>query len=277
MGARPLVLLTDFGAKDFYAGVTRAVIAASSPASRIIDLQHDLPAHNIDRASFVLARSFDYLPDDAVVVVVVDPGVGTERRGLMVELGGRVLVGPNNGFMSDLLWSGRGETGLSVPVFLEIDEERARRETGVQPRGATFHGRDIFGPVAAAIARGMNISSFGRAIEGITLLRNIPSVSVDGGRVRGTGRYVDHFGNLLTDIPVAVVQRTLPANAEVCVTADGRDLGRLHRTYAETPPGTLMALVNSWGMVEAAVNGGCAIDQFAHTEPRAIHFELSAR
>jgi len=92
MSARPLVLLTDYGVTDFYAGVTRAVMAASSPASRIIDLQHDIPSHDISSASFVLARSIAYLPPDSVIVVVVDPGVGTERRGLVVTLGERTLV-----------------------------------------------------------------------------------------------------------------------------------------------------------------------------------------
>ncbi|HET6347573.1 MAG TPA: SAM-dependent chlorinase/fluorinase, partial [Candidatus Krumholzibacteria bacterium] len=113
MGARPIVLFTDFGASDFYAGVMRAVLASASPASRVIDLQHDVRAHDIAGASFVLARSFSYLPQDAVVVAVVDPGVGTERRGMMVELGERVLVGPDNGLASDLLV---GATGVE-PAF----------------------------------------------------------------------------------------------------------------------------------------------------------------
>jgi hypothetical protein len=87
--ARPIVLLTDYGGEDFYAGVTRTVVAAASPASPVVDLTHDIPAHDVARASFVLARSWDYLPHDAVVVVVVDPGVGTERRGLVAEVAAR--------------------------------------------------------------------------------------------------------------------------------------------------------------------------------------------
>jgi S-adenosylmethionine hydrolase len=89
MCARPLVLLTDFGSTDFYAGIMRAVLASSSPTSRVIDLHHDIPAHDIDAASFVLARVFEYLPRDAVVICVVDPGVGTERRGLVITIGDR--------------------------------------------------------------------------------------------------------------------------------------------------------------------------------------------
>ena len=211
MSARPLVLLTDYGATDFYAGVTRGVMASSSPASRIIDLQHDIPSHDIASASFVLARSIAYLPSDAVIVVVVDPGVGTERRGLVVTLDGHVIVGPDNGFLSDLLIA-RG-ADENTPVFHVIDEEAARRETGVKRLGATFHGRDIFAPVAAAIARGAALTSMAQPVDGIRMLQGVPSISIDGGCVRGTGRYVDHFGNVLTDIPRAVVEHAFAVAA----------------------------------------------------------------
>jgi S-adenosylmethionine hydrolase len=105
MSARPLVLFTDFGSTEFYPGVMRAVLASSSPTSPVIDLDHDIPAHDIDAASFVLARAFEYLPRNAVVVAVVDPGVGTARRGLIVTIGERTIVAPDNGLVSDLLVS----------------------------------------------------------------------------------------------------------------------------------------------------------------------------
>ena len=274
MNARPIVLLTDYGATDFYAGVTRAVIAASSPASRVIDLQHDLPAHDISSASFVLARSIPYLPADAVIVVVVDPGVGTERRGLIVTVDDRILVGPDNGFASDLLITRDASAG--TPGFLAVDENAARREIGVTTEGATFHGRDIFAPVAAAIARGVNASSLATPAGGITMLRGVPSVSIEGDRVDGTGRYVDHYGNVLTDIPRTVVNHVFGDAARVRVSVNGRNLGALRSTYAQSPSGEPMALINSWGLVEAAVNGGRAVDYFEGADPRAIRFELRA-
>jgi S-adenosyl-L-methionine hydrolase (adenosine-forming) len=275
MSARPLVLLTDYGATDFYAGVTRAVMASSSPSSRIIDLQHDIPSHDIASASFVLARSIGYLPADAVIVVVVDPGVGTERRGLVVTMDEHVLVGPDNGFLSDLLIA-RGADALS-PVFHAIDEDAARRETGVKALGATFHGRDIFAPVAASIARGSAPASLARTIDGIRLLQGVPSVSIDNGCVRGTGRYVDHFGNVLTDIPRAVVDHLFEDASRVRVRAGRHDLGPLRNTYADGRGGELMAIVNSWGLVEATINGGRAIDYFDGVAPRSIQFELRAQ
>ena len=274
MNARPIALLTDYGATDFYAGVTRAVIAASSPASLVIDLQHDLPAHDIASASFVLARAIRYLPADAVLVVVVDPGVGTGRRGLVVTLDDRVLVGPDNGFLSDVLITRDPSAGS--PAFFAIDENAARREIGVTTEGETFHGRDIFAPVASAIARGVSLSSLAGPIEGIAMLRDIPSVSIDGERVHGTGRYVDHFGNVLTDIPRAVVKHVFGDAMRVRVSADGHDLGALRATYAQARTGEPMALINSWGLVEAAINGGRAVDYFEGADPRRIRFELRA-
>jgi S-adenosyl-L-methionine hydrolase (adenosine-forming) len=105
-GARTIALLTDFGNDEFYAGVMHAVVAAGSPASRVIDLSHDIPAHNVSQASFVLSLSIDYLPEDAVVAAVIDPGVGGGRRGLVVEVGARLVVAPDNGVLSDLLVAG---------------------------------------------------------------------------------------------------------------------------------------------------------------------------
>lgn len=268
MSARPLVLLTDYGTTDFYAGVTRAVIADASPTSRVIDLQHDLPSHDIAVASFVLARSFEYLPRDAVVVVVVDPEVGTERRGLIVAIEDRVLVGPDNGFMSDLI----AREGATHPSFFVID--KAPR-TVVASTGATFHGRDIFAPVAAVIANGAAPALLGSPISGITMLRDIPSASIDGGRVHGTGRYVDHFGNILSDIPLAMVRHALGDESRARLRVGSRDAGPLRATYAEGTAGRLMALVNSWGLVEVAMNGGRAIDYFDGAQPQSIRFEVT--
>jgi S-adenosyl-L-methionine hydrolase (adenosine-forming) len=267
--ARAIALLTDFGRDEFYAGVMRAVVAAASPASRVIDLSHDVPAHDVAAASFVLSLSIDYLPRDAVVVAVIDPGVGGARRAIVVEVGERVVVAPDNGILSDLLVA--GSTGKAWAV----DEARATRAAGVRARGATFHGRDVFGPVAAAIARGAQPGELGAEAEGIVLLRDVPSVSVDGGHVRGTGRYVDHFGNVLSDIPRAVLDRVFGGEAaRVAVRVGGRDLGPLRNTYVDGHPGELIALLNSWDRVEAAVNGARAIDVLGEHDAAGVQFDL---
>lgn len=272
MRTRPLVLFTDFGSTDFYAGVVRAVLASAAPDSSLIDLHHDVPAHDIDVASFVLARAFEYLPHDAVLVAVVDPGVGTARRELIVTIGGRVLVGPDNGLASDLLLAhgARAE-------FVAVDRAMAQRETGVQVRGSTFHGRDIFAPVAAAVARGVNPARLGERVEGVVMLRGVPGASVDGGVVRGRGRYADRFGNVLTDIPAAMLRSVFADLDRVEATVAGRRAGRLRETYAQGGDGELMVLVNGWGLLEAAINGGRAIDRLGLMPASEISFELRKR
>jgi S-adenosyl-L-methionine hydrolase (adenosine-forming) len=266
--ARPIVLLTDYGGDDFYAGVTRAVIAAASPASPVVDLTHDIPAHDVARASFILARSLDYLPRDAVVVVVVDPGVGTPRRGLVAEVAGRVLVGPDNGFASDLVAAGADAR------FFAIDEGLAAAATGFRPRGTTFHGRDVFAPVAAAIARGTAPASLGAPIAGVVMLRDVPSVSIDGKRVRGLGRHIDRFGNVLSDIPRALLERVFGDVGRVCARVATIDVGTLCHTYADGERDHLMVLLNGWDLVEAAVNGGSASDVLRTSRPNDVRFEL---
>lgn len=264
--ARPIVLLTDFGLDDFYAGVLHAVVAAGSPASRVFDLGHGIPAHDVAAASFVLALSFPHLPSDAVVVAVVDPGVGSARRGIVMEIEGRTLVGPDNGFASDLAAAG------AAPRTHCLHEDAVARVLGARARGATFHGRDLFGPVAAAVARGVAVAELAEPSDHFVMLRDVPSLSIDGACVRGTGRYADRFGNVLTDIPAAAVRRVCPDGARVTVA--GRDAGPLRRTYADGRPGELVAIVNAWDRIEAAVNGGRAIDRLGGGPPAAIRFDV---
>jgi S-adenosylmethionine hydrolase len=267
--SRPIVLITDFGLGDFYAGVVRAVLAAAAPASPVVDLTHDIPAHDIDRCSFILSLAVDDLPPDAVVVAVVDPGVGGPRRALIVEAGTRLVVGPDNGFLSDLI------VGGAETRFFAIDESAVARGTGRAARGATFHGRDVFAPVGAALARGATPTGFGTEVDAVTLLRDVPSVSIDGSRLSGSGRHVDTFGNILTDIPRAAIERVFPGGA--CrVTVGGLDAGRLRRTYGDAAPGEMVVLLNSWDRLEAAVNGSRAADRFAGLPPRRIRFEVGA-
>jgi hypothetical protein len=218
----------------------------------------------------VLARSFDYLPAGAVVVVVVDPGVGTARRGVIIEVGERTLVGPDNGFASDLL------AGGAAAQFRVIEDEAAAAATGTRARGATFHGRDVFAPVAAALARGVASGAFGSRSDRVVMLRDVPSASVDGGRVCGVGRHLDRFGNVLSDLPRALVERVLGDATRVRARVAGVDAGRLRRTYGDGERGELIVLFNGWDLVEAAVNEGRACDRLGVARPQDARFELFA-
>jgi S-adenosylmethionine hydrolase len=265
--SRPIVFLTDYGENGFYAGILRAVAASASPASPLIDLSHHLKPHDIRLASFVLALSLDYLPRDAVVVAVVDPGVGSARRALIAEVEGRIAVLPDNGLLSDVL--------AAVPAVRihAISADAVRSVAGPFARGATFHGRDIFAPVAARLAQGAPPSGFGEPAAGVVMLRDVPSVSLEPGRVTGTGRMIDAFGNILTDIPGTVVQRALGAGP--CrVRVGGVEAGPLRSTYTDGAPGDLVAIVNSWDRVEAAVREGRASERFPGMDPSQIRFEV---
>jgi S-adenosylmethionine hydrolase len=126
--------------------------------------------------------------------------------------------------------------------------------------------------VAAAVARGVAVTELAATTDHFVMLRDVPSVSIEDGRVRGTGRYADRFGNVLTDIPLAAVRRVCPAGARV--TVGGRDAGPLRRTYADAGHGELLAIVNAWDRIEAAVNAGRAIDRLGGGPPATIHFEI---
>jgi len=271
--SRPIAFLTDFGEDDFYAGVLRAVAASIAPASARIDISHEVRAHDVHLASFVLALSFDYLPRDTVVVAVVDPGVGGARRAVVAEFGTRCVVAPDNGLLSDLL--------VLAPDarIVAIDDDAANRVTGVSPRGATFHGRDVFAPVAASIATGVSASEFGGDAGGVVMLHDVPSLDILSAAdpasacIRGTGRMIDRFGNILTDIPRAAVQHVFGAR-DCRVRVNGVDAGPLRRTYSDGAPGELIAIVNSWERVEAAVREGRAAERFAGLDATGIRFEL---
>jgi S-adenosylmethionine hydrolase len=273
-GARPIVFLTDFGEGDFYAGILRAVAASSAPASPLIDLSHAIDPHDVNQASFVLALSLEYLPPDAVVVAVVDPGVGGARRGLIAGAAGRTIVAPDNGLLSDVL-----ATTPAVHI-LALDESAVGRATGAVIRGATFHGRDVFAPVAAAIARGIAPATLASEAGGVVMLRDVPSVSIEPGtpesptRITGTGRLIDRFGNILSDIPRSLVERTFGANP--CrVVVNRTDAGPLRATYGDGAPGQLLVLFNSWDRVEVAVREGRAADRFPGLDARRIRIELN--
>jgi S-adenosylmethionine hydrolase len=248
------------------------VAAAAAPASRLIDLTHGIDAHDVRQASYVLSLSLDYLPADAIVVVVVDPGVGSARRGLVAAVGGRMIVVPDNGLLTDTL-------AISTDAcVVTLDSDAVTRITGASPRGATFHGRDIFAPVAGALARGIGMDELGNDAGEVVRLPDTPSVSLEAGtgRITGTGRWIDHFGNVLSDIPGPTVRRVL-GDAAFTVSVGGLDIGPLRRTYADGAKGELIALLNSWDRVEAAVCEGRAVDRLGGRDTAQIRFVLEAR
>lgn len=223
-----IVLLTDFGLADVYVGVMRGVIGTLAPGVAVVDLSHGVPPQAVAVGAAWLASSWRYFPEGSVFVAVVDPGVGTARRPVAVRAAGRIFVGPDNGLF------GR----------LPVDEARAiTAPWGLEPRSATFHGRDLFAPVAARLAAGAAFADVGPVVTDLVPL-DVPAPDATVGAVL----WVDHFGNLVT---------TLAGRDRGVLRCAGSD-APVVRTYGDAPAGALVALTGSDGALELAVVGGSA-------------------
>jgi len=246
---RPIITLTtDFGLADGYAASIKGVLLGLCPEARLIDLTHLTPPHDILPAALVLEATAPYFPPDTIHVVVVDPGVGSNRRALAAYAGGHYFVGPDNGVLTPFL---RGDALHGV---VAIEEERFR----LKVFSSTFHGRDLFAPAAAHIARGGDYRSLGRLVDNPVRIE-WPGVAVEGGELVGVVLHVDHFGNCITSIKEA----DLPRGEVRYVRCKGLDFGPLRRHYAEVLAGAPIALMNSMGRLEVALaqaNAAVALD-----------------
>jgi S-adenosylmethionine hydrolase len=263
-----VALLTDFGIDSFYVGVMKSVLASAAPGATVIDITHAVEPQAVAQASFVLDCVFDWFAPGTVFVAVVDPGVGSSRRALVVDVGGRRIVGPDNGISAEVV--SRHGTARAVV----IDPAAVRSDRVHDAVGRTFAGRDVFAPAAAALARGAAPASLGTPADGIEPLGLHFEVETGEGWVRGTGRFVDPFGNVLTNVTADRLDAVFGGRGGVVASVDGRDVGPLHEFYAERSPGTLMAVVDSWGLVEIAVNQGRAIDALGGAAPESLSIEL---
>lgn len=240
----PIALITDFGLQDSYVGVMKGVIASLSPAAQFIDLTHSIPPQDCYAARFALLSAYPYLPPGTVYLVVVDPGVGTQRRAVAVQTSQGFLVGPDNGVLSGVL--------ASEPLLNAVELANADYWRVPQP-SATFHGRDIFAPAAAHLANGVPIDRLGPTVNPQSLIQlplMMPTVTTTGWE--GAVQYIDRFGNAATTIPASAVPL---GNGHLTV---GQLTLPIYKTYGEVSPGEGLALVGSHGFVEIAVNQGSA-------------------
>lgn len=239
-----IVLLTDFGLDDIYVGVMKGVIAGIAPHCRVIDLTHGLQPQNIAEASYRLDAAYRYFPPGSIFCCVVDPGVGSSRRALAVQAGPYVFVAPDNGLLTPVL--------RQEPVVMAVQLDKP--EYFLREISATFHGRDIFAPVAAHLAAGTAVQELGTIVDAGTLvkLEYSEAVAMPGGW-QATVISIDHFGNLLTNCPALLLHghNCRVRVRTVCVE-------RLDRTYADVPAGEPVAYIGSGGMLELALNGGNA-------------------
>jgi len=241
---RLVTLLSDFGLKDVYVGVMKGVITQINPMLRVIDLTHQIPPQNIGAAWFSLMNAYPYFPEGTVHVAVVDPGVGSHRRAIAIQLDSGFLVGPDNGLFSGV---------LSQTQVIAVVELTNREYWHTLTPSQTFHGRDIFAPVGAHLASGVPLDELGESIAPTTLAQlTLPAIKTTAASIAGCIQYIDHFGNLITNIPAAEVE----GKTWSVVVGEETIIGSL--TYSDRQLGELVALVGSHGWVEIAVNGGSA-------------------
>jgi S-adenosylmethionine hydrolase len=265
-----IVLTTDFGLSGAV-GVMKGVILTINPRATIIDLTHQIPPQNIRQGAFILGNDHRFFPSNAIHVAVVDPGVGTSRDGLLVVTPRGRFVAPDNGLLTDVLWDASPETATQdSPAALPADCA-AYTLTGasfwLDPVSRTFHGRDVFAPVAAHLSLGILPEQLGQSLSQIHRLASDRPSGILSGKTNDTltGQvlHADNFGNLVTNITAGML-----ANAgDVAVSIKGRRILGLSRTFhdesignagATQAPDGLIALISSNGYLEIAVTDGSA-------------------
>lgn len=239
-----LTLTSDFGLSDVYVAVMKGAIAQIAPDLTVIDLTHQIPPQNIAAARFCLLDAYPYFPPGTVHVAVVDPGVGSSRRAIAIQLATGFLVGPDNGLFSGIL--------DRSPAIAAVELTNSQYWRTLQPT-STFHGRDIFAPVGAHLARGVALAALGKTIDPATLVQlDLPNLTVTETEIVGCIQYIDRFGNLVTNIPGTYVQ-----NRNWIVQIGERTIVG-GKTYSDISVGEAIALVGSHNWVEIAVNCGNA-------------------
>ncbi len=240
-----VTLTTDFGTADGYAGAVKGVILSIAPGSRIVDLSHDVPAGDVAAGAWCLRVAAPQFPPGTVHLAVVDPGVGSDRRPVIVERGGHLLVGPDNG----LLGLVPGEPGAAWT----IDPEAVRPRTRIPP---TFHARDVFGPAAGRLAAGAAPQDLGSPVPVSDLVA--PPVdlwwSEQDGLAAGRVVHVDRFGNLVTSLPADLLARSCAAGG----SAGGRPVLAPVSCYEAIPDGGAAFIEGSQGLLEISTRGGSA-------------------
>jgi len=245
----PIALLTDFGFKDNYVGVMKGVICNICPDADVIDLSHNIMPQDVTEAAFVLSSAYRYFPEETIFVNVVDPGVGSARSILCLKANEQLFLAPDNGLLSV----------ISNETDREALHEVTNKEFFLENVSGTFHGRDIFAPVAAHLAAGVDLEDVGPALDHMQRLQLPRPVRTAEGKLRGKIVYVDHFGNLITNISENMIRTAFNCPLEAIeVTAKRQKVRGIRRSYSAVDEGELVVLIGSTGYLEIAINGDSA-------------------
>jgi S-adenosylmethionine hydrolase len=242
-----LTLTTDFGVKDGFVATMKGVIWSICPSAQIADISHSINPQNVLEGAFVLWRAYSFFPAGSVHVAFIDPGVGTRRRPMAAHLGEHYFVGPDNGLFTPI-YEDAEKNGWPKEII-----ELKNKKYFLSEVSHTFHGRDIFAPVGAALANGVALADLGPVLtDPVRLPLPKPEKSLNGWRAHVT--VVDIFGNLTTDLPASALE----SQKRVLFCLLGQDVHGLVDSYGQEKPGTLVALVDSENFVEIAVVNGSA-------------------
>jgi len=246
-----IALLSDFGLRDHYVGTMKGVILGIAPDTVLVDLTHDIAAHDILQGSLQLGAACGYFPAATIFLAVVDPGVGSARRAIAVAAGGFRFVAPDNGLLTSALATRPPEE------IVELTERRY----ALPITSRTFEGRDRFGPAAAWLARGIAMEQLGPPLDDYVRLA-IPAPSVEDGSMRGQVLSIDRFGNIVSNIERRLLE-SFAAGRGVTVSVAGQAVTGPVQTYAEIAPGAAAALFGSNDHLEIALNGASAADRLS--------------
>lgn len=263
--ARPVIaFLTDFGSRYYYAGTMKAVVLGICPDVTLVDISHEVPPHDVLTAALELAACYKYFPVGSIFLVVVDPGVGSARRGIAADTGDHRFVAPDNGVLTAVLKE-------SPPRrVVELTERRYARPTVSK----TFEGRDRFAPAAGWLAKGVDLSALGRPAGDIHHLI-IPVPTITGDALAGEVLRIDRFGNLVTNIDRKSFEK-FAQSGSIDVTAGTHRIGRVVATYTEAEAGEVCALFGSTDHLEIAVNAANAAERLELSRGAAVTVRRSA-
>lgn len=241
-GAFPVItLLTDFGTADYFVAAVKGVILTINPQVSLVDITHEVPPQDVESGAFTLLTCYNDFPSGTIHVAVVDPGVGSTRRGIVVRAGSHYFVGPDNGLFSYIC-----DRESSFEVF-QLTEEKYFRPTP----SSSFHGRDIFAPVAAALSKGTNPKRFGPRIKDEMRLAPLAPVKDQDGSLRGRIIHIDHFGNCITNFTRADVSDS----TQMKLLVRRKVIRQFRRYFADGPSDDLFAIWGSAGFLELSLNG----------------------
>jgi len=246
---RPVIaLLSDFGTRDHYVGSMKGVILTICPDATLVDISHDVAPHDVLEGALELAASYRYFPVGTIFVAVVDPGVGSPRKGIAADTGDYRFVSPDNGLLTGVVRE------APPKKVVELTERRYGRPTVSR----TFEGRDRFAPAAAWLAKGIQLAALGRPVADLHRL-DIPQPAVAEESIRGAVLRVDRFGNVITNVDRKTFEK-FARDVRVQIMAGGGTVGRLVATYADIQSGEVCALFGSTDHLELSANSGSAAD-----------------